>query len=186
MTEYGVVHGRFQIVHNDHIKYIMAAKERCNNLIVGLTNPDPLHTKSEVTDKSRSDSSSNPLNYFERLYMIRAVLLEKGLDATEFIVVPFPISNPEHCKYYVPTNAIFYLTIYDKWGEEKHDRLKSLGFNVEVLWRKPVNEKGITSTYVRNLISSGKEYRHLVPPPVYKLIKEWKIDLRIQQLNSER
>lgn len=185
MVEYGVVHGRFQILHNDHLKYLMAAKERCDNLIVGVTNPDPLHTKSELTDPNRSNSPSNPLTYFERHYMIRVVLLEKGLDATEFIIVPFPISTPEHCKYYVPSNATFYLTIYDRWGEEKHNRLKSLGFNVEVLWHKPTAEKGITSTSVRSLISSGKEYQHLIPLPVYELVKEWKIDLRIKQLNNE-
>jgi nicotinamide-nucleotide adenylyltransferase len=186
MVEYGVVHGRFQILHNDHLKYLMAAKERCDNLIVGLTNPDQLHTKSEVADPNRSNYHSNPLTYFERNYMIRAVLLEKGLSATEFIIVPFPISTPEHCKNYVPSNATFYLTIYDRWGEEKYDRLKSLGFNVEVLWRKPAAEKGITSTNVRSLIYSRKEYRHLIPDSVYELVKEWKIDLRIQLLNSKR
>ena len=185
MFEYGVIHGRFQILHNDHLKYLMAAKERCRNLIVGLTNPDPLHTKSEITDQNRSNSTSNPLTYYERLYMVRVVLIEKGLDASEFMIVPFPISNPEHCKYYVPSNATFFLTIYDKWGEEKYNRLKSLGFEVEVLWRKDVANKGITSTQVRNLISLGSEYRHLVPASVHKLIKEWRIDLRIQQLNNE-
>jgi nicotinamide-nucleotide adenylyltransferase len=184
MTEYGVVHGRFQIVHNDHVKYIMAAKKRCSNLIIGVTNPDPLHTKSEFTDSNRSNSHANPLTYFERHYMIRAVLLEKGLDAKEFIIVPFPISAPDYCKYYVPSNATFYLTIYDRWGEEKYDRLKSLGFQVEVLWRKPIGEKGITSTNIRNLISAGKDYRHLIPTSVYEMVKEWKIDLRIQHLHG--
>ncbi len=183
MVEYGVVHGRFQILHNDHVKYLMAAKELCRNLIVGLTNPDPLHTKSEITDQSRGNVTSNPLTYYERLYMVRSVLMEKGFDASEFIIVPFPISNPQHCKYYVPSDATFFLTIYDKWGEEKYNRLKSLGFEVEVLWHKNIAHKGITSTHVRNLISSGNEYKHLVPGSVYKLIKKWRIDLRIQRLN---
>jgi nicotinic acid mononucleotide adenylyltransferase len=111
--------------------------------------------------------------------------MEKGLDASEFMIVPFPISNPEHCKYYVPADATFFLTIYDKWGEEKYNRLKSLGFEVEVLWRKNIANKGITSTQVRNLISSGKEYKHLVPTSVYELIQKWRIDWRIQQLNNE-
>jgi nicotinamide-nucleotide adenylyltransferase len=163
----------------------MAAKDRCGNLIVGLTNPDPLHTKSESADQSRSSANSNPLTYYERLYMVRSVLMENGLDASEFMIVPFPISNPEHCKYYVPSDATFFLTIYDKWGEEKYNRLKSLGFKVEVLWHKNITDKGITSTQVRNLISSGNKYKHLVPASVYKLIKKWRIDLRIQQLNNE-
>ncbi|MFW9878404.1 MAG: nicotinate-nucleotide adenylyltransferase, partial [Candidatus Thorarchaeota archaeon] len=27
--EIGVIHGRFQVLHNDHIKYLMAGKRLC-------------------------------------------------------------------------------------------------------------------------------------------------------------
>ncbi|MHA2009472.1 MAG: nicotinate-nucleotide adenylyltransferase, partial [Promethearchaeota archaeon] len=37
----GVIHGRFQVLHNDHIKYLMAGKKLCKYLVVGITNPDP-------------------------------------------------------------------------------------------------------------------------------------------------
>jgi len=40
MTERGVVHGRFQVLHNDHVKYLLAGKARCRHLVVGITNPD--------------------------------------------------------------------------------------------------------------------------------------------------
>lgn len=36
----GVVHGRFQLLHNDHVKYIMAGMERCERLVIGICNPD--------------------------------------------------------------------------------------------------------------------------------------------------
>ena len=41
MEHIGVVCGRFQIFHNEHLQYVMAAKEQCEHLIVGITSPDP-------------------------------------------------------------------------------------------------------------------------------------------------
>lgn len=181
MVEYGVVHGRFQIVHNDHVQYIMAAKQRCHNLIVGITNADPTHIKRELADPNRSRPEANPLTYFERYCMLRAVLLEQGLKPGEFELVPFPINNPELCQYYVPQGAVFFITIYDKWGEEKNSRLKSFGYNTEVLWQKPLDEKGITSTRVRRCIIEDSDFQELVPPAAYKLIIEWGIGDRLRQ-----
>ena len=45
----GVIHGRFQLLHNEHMKYIMAGKERCEHLIIGICNP-------ESTLTNRTDS----------------------------------------------------------------------------------------------------------------------------------
>jgi nicotinamide-nucleotide adenylyltransferase len=41
LYELGVIHGRFQVLHNDHLRYILAGKELCRHLVVGITNPDP-------------------------------------------------------------------------------------------------------------------------------------------------
>jgi len=29
----GVIHGRFQVLHNDHLKYLLAGKEKCVQFI---------------------------------------------------------------------------------------------------------------------------------------------------------
>ena len=117
--EIGVIHGRFQILHNDHIKYLMAGKDLCKYLVVGITNPDPLLTRDSDANPHRSKPLANPLTYFERYLMTQAALLEQGLSLTEFSIVPFPINVPELIKYYVPLDAIFFLTIYDDWGRQK-------------------------------------------------------------------
>ena len=41
MYDIGVIHGRFQVPHNDHLRYLLAGKALCRHLVVGLTNPDP-------------------------------------------------------------------------------------------------------------------------------------------------
>ncbi|MFW9785970.1 MAG: adenylyltransferase/cytidyltransferase family protein, partial [Candidatus Heimdallarchaeota archaeon] len=93
--EIGVIHGRFQVLHNDHIKYLMAGKNMCNYLVVGITNPDPSLTRDSEANPHRSKPFANPLTYYERFLMIQAALLEQGLSYTEFSIVPFPINVPE-------------------------------------------------------------------------------------------
>lgn len=35
MVEVGVIHGRFQVFHNDHLEYVLAGKSRCRHIVVG-------------------------------------------------------------------------------------------------------------------------------------------------------
>ena len=115
MVETGVIHGRFQILHNDHMKYLMAGKSCCQNLVVGITNPDPTLTCDDKTALGRSNPSTNPMSYYERYIIIKTTLLEYGFCIQEFSVVPLPINLPDLYKYYVPLDATFFLTIYDEF-----------------------------------------------------------------------
>ena len=71
MIETGVIHGRFQVLHNDHLKYLMAGKSKCQHLVVGITNPDPTLTGPESADPHRDSPFANPLTYVERYTMVR-------------------------------------------------------------------------------------------------------------------
>jgi nicotinamide mononucleotide adenylyltransferase len=181
MTDTGVVHGRFQLFHLDHLKYVLAAKERCRHLVVGITNPDPTLTKFDAADPHRSSEVDNPLTFYERYLMLREVLLEQGLDYRDFSLVPLPINFPELYHYYVPLDATFFLTIYDDWGERKLALFASLGLKVDILWRKPASEKGLTATAVRRLMGLGQPWEHLVPPAVARLVRDlgWLERLRL-------
>jgi nicotinamide-nucleotide adenylyltransferase len=181
VIEIGVVHGRFQVLHNDHMKYIQAAKARCRRLVVGITNPDPTLTRDEAGDPKRGLPSSNPLTYFERHVLVRRALTRAGLDGDEFWAVPLPISFPELYKYYVPMDAVFFLTIYDQWGRSKLERFKNLGLATRVLWEKTEAEKGITGTEVRRRMAHGEPWEDLVPAGTAALLKNWDIPGRLQR-----
>jgi cytidyltransferase-like protein len=180
MAETGVVHGRFQILHNDHIKYLMAAKSKCRHLVVGITNPDPTLTRKDAADPLRDSLNANPFTYYERYQVVKAVLLEQGLVINEFSIVPFPINFSELYRYYVPFDALFFLTIYDKWGEKKLQMFQSMGLKTEVLWRRPIEEKGLSSTYIRELISQDEPWEHLVPPAACHLLKAFDLLYRLK------
>ncbi len=175
----GVIHGRFQILHNDHMKYLTAGKALCEHLVIGITNPDPAMTKTESADPGRSRESANPLTYYERYVMIKAALADAGFGLDVFSIVPFPINHPDLYKYYVPMNAVFFLSIYDDWGRRKLRYFRELRLKTHVLWEVPPEQKGISAETVRQSIVSGESWEHLVPPAVHKLLTQWNITKRL-------
>jgi nicotinamide-nucleotide adenylyltransferase len=161
----------------------MAGKDLCKYLVVGITNPDPLLTRDSDANPHRSKPLANPLTYFERYIMTQAALLEQGLSLTEFSIVPFPINVPELIKYYVPLDAIFFLTIYDDWGRQKKNFFQSLGLKIHVLWEVPLEKKGLNSSDIREAMISGSKWEHFVPQSVAKLMEKWNIPQRLKEIS---
>lgn len=186
MVETGVVHGRFQVMLLKHMEYILAAKMRCKKLYIGLTNPDSMHTKDSVHDINRSARSANPLTYHERCEMIHGALKEFNVAETEYEMIPFPINYPEYILQYAPKDAVYYMGIFDEWDEEKYTILRELGLNVEILWKRTPEEKGITASWVRSCIATGQEWAHLVPKSVYRYLTENGLDEKIGRLEKMR
>ena len=181
----GVIHGRFQVLHNDHLIYLLAGKRRCRHLVVGVTNPDPSLTAEDPADPKRSLPSSNPLTFFERHTMIREALCEAGVALSEFTVVPFPINFPHLYGYYVPLDATFFLTIYDDWGRRKRARFEESGLRIEVLWERSAEDKGIEAGTVRRSMIEGAPWEHRVPPSTARLMKAWDIPGRLRRMTGD-
>ena len=182
MIETGVIHGRFQVLHHDHLKYLMAGKSKCRYLVVGITNPDPALTRDDPADPTRSNPDANPLTYYERYLMIQAVLMDAGLGVSDFSIVPFPINYTELYRYYVPMDGTFFLTIYDDWGRRKLEKFRSLGLKTDILWEKPPEQKGLRATDIRRLMAQGEPWEHLVPKGTERLMKEWDVPRRLSEL----
>ena len=179
-TELGVVHGRFQILHFGHLDYILAAKEKCDFLIVGIANPDP-SLGPTATDTHRAAADANPLTFYERMMMITEVLVAQDIPREEFVIVPFPIDRPELIQHYVPRAATFFLTIFDEWGEEKKRRLEALGLATSVLNRAS-ESKTQNATVIRKLIRDGEPWEQSVPAKTAEFVKRHAIDRRIAKV----
>ncbi|KUG28230.1 nicotinamide-nucleotide adenylyltransferase, nadm family [hydrocarbon metagenome] len=179
MHEVGVIHGRFQVLHNDHLAYLLDGARRCAHLVVGITNPDPFLTAPDTSDPLRSDPANNPLTYYQRQQLVRDVLGEalagSGRAPAGFTVVPLPINRPELYRYYVPMDAVFFLSIYDDWGRRKRELFTSLGLRVEVMRQVTPQEKGLSATAVRARMVRNEPWEHLLPPAAVRLMKEWDV-----------
>ncbi len=182
MYEVGVIHGRFQVLHNDHLRYLEAGKKLCRHLVVGITNPDPSLTREDATDSERSVPINNPLTYFERHTMMRTVLAEAGLGLGEFSVVPLPINVPELYIHYVPLEAVFFLTIYDDWGRRKRQQFEMMGLKTHVLWERKPHLKGLSAKEVRDRILEGSPIDTMVPPATARLVEQWELRKRLVEL----
>lgn len=167
MTPTGMVHGRFQPFHRGHLAYLLAAAARCDDLLVGITNPDRRALRPEPSDPLRHLPGSNPLTYTERLTMIAAAAADAGLGVR---IVPFPITEPELWDDYVPAGVVHLLRVLSPWGGTKAERLRARGFRVEELAASEGTE--ISGTQVRQAIRGRGEWRHLVPPAVARLIDD--------------
>jgi len=178
----GIVHGRFQPLHNNHLRdLIINAKNRCDHLIVGITNYNIYEGKKiNPVDVHRFDSSNNPFTYYERFEMIKNTMIELGYKQSEFDIVPFPIENPEYLFNFVPKNAVYYITSFDEWGDEKIKILKNLGLNVNVMIKSDLSQKPISATMIRNKIKKGEDWKQYVPKAVFEYITKNHLENKIK------
>jgi nicotinamide-nucleotide adenylyltransferase len=165
-----MIHGRFQPFHNGHLEYMRAAAARCDELFVGITNPDPSRVKPEAADPARHLPESNPWSYAERLLMVKAAARDLGLDLARLHVIPFPVNEPELWPAYVPGDVTQFLRLFSDWGGEKLERLRSAGFEVVVL--DEGTQKELSGTDVRRAFREGGDWEPLVPPGVARVLRE--------------
>lgn len=177
----GVITGRFQGLHLGHMEYLLAGAARCEHLLVGLTNYAPwIEKPSELQGLARMECSANPFTFYERMVMLRDSLTESGLARDCFDIVPFPIETPEHILHFTPTEATYYMTIYDQWGEHKRQVLESLGLKTEVMWVRNNAQRLTSGTEVRRLIALDMPWEHLVPPAARRYIEAHGLQARLK------
>jgi len=173
-------HGRFQPFHNEHLEYVLAAKQRCAFLWIGITKFDITPTDLNPLGRDRERPENNPLTYFERITIIREALLDAGVAAQEFGFVPFPIETPKRLPLFLPKSILCFTTICEPWNREKIDLLRELGYSVEVLWER---SKKVTGSAVRShLLSGDSEWEGMVPAATAKALKKWKIGERLGRM----
>lgn len=180
MDQLGVIHGRFQGLHLGHMEYLLAGAERCEHLLVGVTNFDPVLAPADLARLHR-DRADNPFTYYDRMVMIRDSLTEAGLDRTRFDIIPFPVEYPEHIRNFAPPEAVYYMTIYDQWGRHKYEVLKNLGLHVEIMWVRDDSQRLTSGTEVRRRIAQNEPWEQLVPPAVYRYVTGHGLDRALRQ-----
>jgi cytidyltransferase-like protein len=164
-----MVHGRFQPFHLGHLEYLKGAAARCDEVFVGITNPDPQRIKPEASDPLRHLPESNPYTYVERLLMVKAAAPEAGIELERLHVIPFPVNEPELWDAYVPSDVVQFIRLFSGWGDTKLDRLREAGYEVVVLDEGA--EKEISGAEVREALRTGGDWERLVPPDVAALLK---------------
>lgn len=167
------IHGRFQIFHNNHLRYLRNAIAHFPNakkLIVGITQPDnttlvggsgqPVH-RTRLTD--------NPLTYEQRKEMIVRLIADEIEDSQlEFEITPFPIEDPDaDLSKFISTNTIMTLGYCDDWTTQKIAILTSNGYGNICIVQNDSNGDRISGSMIRKKIrSDDSEWLKIVPPSI--------------------
>lgn len=172
MLDQACVHGRFQPPHLGHLEYILAAKEKCRFLWIGITQFNIRDLKKTNTASHRGFSECNPLTYWERQTALTIMLEACHISRDHFGFIPFPIETPDLIPDFLNMNIPCITTVYDKWNAEKISTLKDLGYCVEVLWTR--EKKVYEGADVREKIRNNDElWKVLVHPAVVQyLVRE--------------
>lgn len=186
MTRTGIVNGRFQVLHLKPYGVYSCSKDALRQIIYRNHESGWSSHADTVHDENRGTKAGNPLTYFERCEMIRGAMEEFNVPAKEYDFIPFPISMPEYIAQYTPKEAVYYVGMFDAWDEEKYKILRSLDLDVNILWRKTEEEKGITGSKVRELIATDQEWKQFVPKSVYHYLTENELDKRVKRLELMR
>ncbi|WP_229403622.1 nicotinate-nucleotide adenylyltransferase [Micromonospora okii] len=159
----GSAHGRFQVLHTQHLEYLLAAAESCDLLYVGITQPRlDLLRAAPGAQAHRHDPLANPLTYGERAELVTECLVAAGVDRAAFAVRPFPIERPELLTRHIPLSATAYTTVCDEWNLHKIELLRGLGYTVRVLFTRDAGR--LAGSTVRRLMAEGApEWTSLVP-----------------------
>lgn len=175
LPRYGVVLGRFQPLHLGHMEYLDAARRRCERLVVGITNPNVSAMTFNKADPRRSEQENNPFSYFVRHEMTDMALRGEGWDPGTFAIVPADVNDTAWVAAFLPPRArtTVFITVYDAWGDEKVQRLRDLGFEVDVLWRRAMSERLTTGSEIRQLMRGGGSWQSLVPRGVSSYLEQF-------------
>lgn len=160
----------------------MSALQRCDHLIVGITNPDPSLIVQEPADPDRHLPAANLFTFFERQWMVRAALAEAGGDALRVSVVPFPIHHPERWRFYCPLGTTQFVRLFSAWGREKVERFHTMGWPVVVLDEGV--KKQVSGTEVRRRLLVGQKWEELVPVAVARILREIGAVERVREVVS--
>jgi len=167
----GCAHGRFQVFHLDHLRYISESYRRCDHLLIGITGVAPLSPTTSASDSHRSTAENNPFSYYERTRIIRAALSGEAFDLSRVTFTPFPIEVPEELQQFVPNEVHCFTTIREEWNREKVELLRHLGYTVTILYTDL--NKTISGSIIRRLIRGGdSSWKQYVPTGVASYLED--------------
>jgi nicotinamide mononucleotide adenylyltransferase len=173
--KYGMIHGRFQPFHLEHLRYFQLVWEQSEHVIVGITNPDPSTIIADELSEHRHLPEDNPLTFTERLMMIQDTLRDEGYPMERIFIVPLPIHHPDRWRYYIPNDTAIFVVAYSPWEKQKAERLRSAGYQVVLV---DTLEKRISGQQVRSLLRSNGNWEELVPPAVTHFLQR-RLEIRI-------
>ena len=67
-------------------------------------------------------------------------------------------------------------------GDKKKEYFQSLGLKIHILREVAIEQKGLSSSDIRESMMLGAKWEHLGPSSVENLMKQWNISQRLKKI----
>lgn len=172
----GMVHGRFQPFHHEHLEYVLYGITHSEKCIIGITQPYINNISECSIAPHRGKKEGNPYSFDERKDMIHLSLQALGVERARYEIVAFDIDNAEaripELISSLGNKPVQFVKIFSEWELHKKEVFERHALEVRVV-REEANlysPKNVTGTLVRELICSKRNWRDFVPPGTQAVI----------------
>ncbi|HLD87380.1 MAG TPA: nicotinamide-nucleotide adenylyltransferase [Candidatus Nanoarchaeia archaeon] len=163
----GLFIGRFQPLHNAHLKDIEIALSEVDRLIIAIGS-----SNEENTEK-------NPFSMKERKEMIEKTLRARGITRWEIVDIPDCAEDEEWMKCLkkkAPKYDIAFMS---------NDSMESFFSSRKIKAKRLPFVQGRSASRIRKLIQEGKRWRDYVPKEVEEYLLRKNLVKRIKDLNQK-
>jgi nicotinamide-nucleotide adenylyltransferase len=147
--------GRFQPFHNGHLLLVRQILKESNEVLVVIGSAQLNYT------------FENPFTVGERILMIRAALIEGGVDLSKIIIIP--IVDEEDNAVWFP-KLVSMLPPFEVLYSGNKLVVTLASSHLEVKSPKFVNRKRFNGSYIRYKMVRGDKWAHLVSKSVFDII----------------
>lgn len=177
---FGIVHGRFQPPHSGHLRYILAALARAEQVIIGVATPKICSEEEAARTGYPCTAALNPFSYDERVGMLSAALEAAGIPAKRYSFITFP-SDYANLQMIVPLDTVFLMSVTGEGDTRKAVHLTSLGYTTETVISVPQGEDREHAEAVRASVRAGTtDWKGLVPSAVSVYIEKHSLVERLR------
>ena len=166
----GIIHGRFQPLHNGHLKYILAALDKAEHVIIGICTPEICTPEFAKQTGYPCTVEQNPFSYDERVEMIAASLRDAAIQSESFSFIPFP-SNYKNIQSLIPNGNVFFIGHTGELDSKKKDFLENLGYHTEIILLSDDSREESGAKIRESLGRSDDIWKSMVPPAVQKFLE---------------
>lgn len=175
----GMVHGRFQPFHHEHLEYILCGINRSNMCYIGITQPDIENLSETCGAAHRAQELGNPFSFEQRKMMIEITLHRLGIPDDCYKVIGIDIDNIDSSLKKLNSQApdkgpVQIMKIFSDWEKYKKSKFIENGYDVVEICEshKEFSSKNITGTLVRELINTKRNWEDYVPIGTSRVVKE--------------
>ena len=171
----GMVHGRFQPFHHEHLEYVLHGIERSKKCIIAVTQPNIKQISECDLLPHRGTPEGNPYSFGERKDMITLSLDNLGVNPISYEVVPFDVDHSEKSISELVAShgkPVQFIKVFSEWELHKKRIFEAAGLEVKVVrgTESEVTRKNVTGTLVRELVHSDRNWKDFVPAGTHAVV----------------